>query len=268
MIPARNALLLVTACVLGGCSEPALEPDEPAAAKTVEIVATAPTVAWLARELVSSAATVTLVEPATTDAALSEEQLLRLAQADLVIVHGAGLDAWTEVVELPTARTIDASADARVLEREGARHSHGDEGEHSHAEPLPGTWHDPSELEASLELVASALDGLTVLSPPAVEHFRERLSSIGARLERATAALAGRPLTADDELGYLQRALEERRDGEAPETSGEPYHLSSAPGEAESATVVLEPLLPPPDDGDYLSRAERNLDLVVRGLES
>ena len=75
----------------------------------------------------------------------SPEDISALQQADLILLNGAGYDKWAAMVSLPTARVINTSAAFAadyIAVQEEVTHTHGPEGEHSHAGTAFTTWLD------------------------------------------------------------------------------------------------------------------------------
>ncbi|WP_420338439.1 metal ABC transporter substrate-binding protein [Roseibium sp.] len=89
--------------------------------------------------------------PADVDPAYWEptvEDLVAFQGADLVLLNGAGYASWLKEASLPRSRLIDTSKtykDRLIASEESAVHSHGPEGEHSHAGKIAfTTWLDMS----------------------------------------------------------------------------------------------------------------------------
>ena len=75
------------------------------------------------------------------------EEILPFQQADLILLNGAGYAQWVARATLPETRVIDTSLpfrDRLIAPESGRTHSHGAEGEHSHADLASHTWLDPS----------------------------------------------------------------------------------------------------------------------------
>ncbi len=136
--------------------------------------------------------------------------------ADRILLFGAGFAKWTERVSLPESKTIDTSAsfgDLFITIESAMVHSHGPEGEHSHAEIASDTWLDPI---LAVRQAAAIRDALAAARPEARDEFEERFRAVEAellaldgRLSKAFAPVAGRPVaSAGPSFAYLARRYE------------------------------------------------------------
>ena len=141
----------------------------------------------------------------------SAEELARIQQADLVLLNGAGYEPWAEQAALPRARTVDLSraVQSSLVAEEGETHSHGPEGEHSHAGFAFTTWLSPDILRAQAQEIALALAAAKPSRKPAIEEalskLNEELLALGAKL-RATAARQPLWLASHPVYQYLAQA--------------------------------------------------------------
>ena len=140
-----------------------------------------------------------------------------VAEADVVLASGAGLDEWAddlvasgggdaELVELAPEDALHAPA---LQEQE---HDHADEHGHDHGDLDPHFWHDPTLAAAA---VARLGEALAAADPTDASTFRagaaayeEELTRLDAELQRTFARVppADRKLVTDhDALGYLAR---------------------------------------------------------------
>lgn len=81
-------------------------------------------------------------------------------QADLILLNGAGYAKWVNKVSLPRRRTVDTSETFRdrfIATEGGASHSHGREGEHTHAGTAFTTWLDFNQAAMQARAVRDAL---------------------------------------------------------------------------------------------------------------
>ncbi len=250
--PSPLALVLVVASAwLASCADPPSAPAEPVAApRTVDIVATSPAAAWLMREM--GIVGVRLVDG--EGRTLLDEELVALVEADLVVRHGDGCDRFTDVLDLDPGRLLDLSSGADLLMKEGRRHSHGEEGEHSHEEPLPGSWLHPDLLARSLDLLVAQLEG--EIDADRLAATRQRIATARGRLEGIRASLAG-GVECDGDLAYVCASLEAQ---ERPSGGGRLRLASTEPGAATSeGSLLLEGAAQTRPSGDFLSALERNL---------
>ena len=89
-----------------------------------------------------------------------DDALRRMQGADLVVLHGGGMDGWAERASLPESRVVVTAE--RFRERwitfEGAReHSHGGGAPHAHEGVDPHTWMDPLLLLEEARAIHAAL---------------------------------------------------------------------------------------------------------------
>ena len=83
-------------------------------------------------------------------------------EADIILLNGAGYAKWTESTTLPTSRLINTSESVsdQYIETDGQiSHSHGPEGEHTHAEIAFTTWLDMSLAKAQATAIRDAIKG-------------------------------------------------------------------------------------------------------------
>ena len=271
-------LFLVLVLSLVGCNgKPVPDVTEENIAQ-LQIVTTAPTVAWLVDRVSTPKLQNTMIWPDGSE--LSEQQLTALSEADFIVQHGAGLDAWTEALDVATSRRLDLSQGTNLLERSGSAHTHGDEPEHRHGEPLSGTWHDPALIMRSLDLL---LEHLGQSNPDAVDNLqadslRNELLELSTLADELVSALGVTPILADDQFRYLKRRLQPDTQNGSANTSRTAaksgFRLTTAPLPERSLEVegskaqpiLLEALLPEPPDG-YLAQLRRNLRAVQTAVE-
>ena len=100
--------------------------------------------------------------PANADPALwrpSSEALIGLQQARLILLNGAGFEAWVGKVSLPESRIVRTakSFSGEWIEREEESHSHGGMAPHSHGAIDGHTWMDPQQALQQARSVHGAL---------------------------------------------------------------------------------------------------------------
>jgi len=133
---------LVAAC--GEASRP-----ETGAPATPLVLATFEPTRELAARLAGDLARVECDLPEGVDALFWEPDdaaLRRMQAADLVVLHGAGMDAWAERASLPESRRVVTADRFREhwITFEGAHeHSHGGGAPHAHVGVDPHSWMDP-----------------------------------------------------------------------------------------------------------------------------
>jgi zinc transport system substrate-binding protein len=209
MTKMRSTLLacLLTAAALAACSAPAPEDagaessaqTAPRSAK-LSVYAVNYPLTYFAERISGDLVEVTLPVPAGVDPAYWEPDaasVIAFQEADLILLNGADYARWTQRATLPGAKLVDTSAGFRErwLPLEGSTvHSHGPEGEHSHAGWASTTWLDPTLAAEQARAVGEALVGAL---PDEELRFRQGLSELEADL----AALDGR-------LGAAAEALD------------------------------------------------------------
>ncbi len=187
---------------------PAVETPEEAVAQAaapgpVVVTASFP-VDWMVARLAGDAVTRRTLAVAGIDPPEQRpdpDALAVLAEAELLVAHGAGYEGWLATAALPS---VTVRAADRIATREvpgGHSHRHGSGPAHSHAGRDPHSWMDPTALAAEAEVVA---DALTALVPDAKADIAARLAALRAELEAldtalraATTPLQGRALAAN-----------------------------------------------------------------------
>jgi zinc transport system substrate-binding protein len=141
-----------------------------------------------------------------------DEDVARMQSADLVVLTGAGYAKWYDKVTLPTDKTVDtarAFQDRYITIPDAVVHSHGPEGEHSHAGLAANSWTDPELAILHARAIAQAL---REKRPEDAEAFDANLAALEADLKalgeelRALAAQRNEPLLASHPVyDYLAR---------------------------------------------------------------
>lgn len=120
------------------------------------------------------------------------EAIRQIQSCDVIVLNGAAYEPWAAQAALPRARTVDTTAGVRkqLIEVAGETHSHGPEGEHTHATTASTTWLSPALARAQAEAIAGALKPF-LTSDEARSEFMVRKTTLLAMLTRAEEALAG-----------------------------------------------------------------------------
>lgn len=106
---------------------------------------------YFAERIAGEYATVVFPAPAEVDPAFwmpDAETIVQYQQADLILLNGADYAKWIGKVSLPRSRMVDTSKDFEepyLTAEDDTTHSHGREGEHSHAGIYFTTWLDFSQ---------------------------------------------------------------------------------------------------------------------------
>jgi zinc transport system substrate-binding protein len=129
------------------------------------------------------------------------ETIAAYQSADLILLNGAGYAQWVELASLPQARLVDTSAafrDRYIPMEEGAVHTHGPEGEHSHKGYAFTTWLDPTlAIEQARAIAASFSEarlGEAVAFQAAFEELENDLLQLDERLTEVAESLGNQPL--------------------------------------------------------------------------
>lgn len=115
------------------------------------------------------------------------EVVAALADADLIVTNGAGFSAWMATASLPSAKVVETATAVELIEFAGATHSHGVEGDHSHAGIDPHTWSDPQSYGLQAGTVRDALTGV---DPDHAEAYAANTAALLAELEVLDQSLA------------------------------------------------------------------------------
>jgi zinc transport system substrate-binding protein len=172
--------------------------------------------AWMAERIAGGLVPVVCPVPEGADPLAWQPDravLARYQRAELVVLNGAGYEAWAAGASLPPSRVVEAAAgfEAQWLHYEHATtHSHGAAGEHTHAGLDGHTWMDPL---LALEEARAVLLGMCRAFPEHAERFRANARGVEADLQGLHAELealaprlrAARVLAAHPAYNYLAR---------------------------------------------------------------
>jgi zinc transport system substrate-binding protein len=153
--------LLVLLILLVGCSPPPAVTEQ--ATGSLRVIASTYPLQVFAERIGGQHVQASCPVPSGADPAIWQPDTTRIQtiqQADLIILNGAGFEAWPEKVSLPNLRVVDTSAPLKptLIHYENTTlHSHGPEGEHAH-EGLDGhTWLDPQNAKVQAKEILAAL---------------------------------------------------------------------------------------------------------------
>ncbi len=205
----RRTLLLVLVQVLWPCAMAI------AAERPVIYTVNYP-LQYFAQRIAGDLADVVLPVPPEVDPAFWQPDAKAIGafqRADLILLNGAGYAKWLGKVSLPRRKLVDTSAgfsDRYLMAQGGTTHSHGLEGEHSHAGTAFTTWLDFSQ---AVEQARAVRDALSRLMPQQEKTFAahylalERdLLDLDARLLAAVTRAPGKALLASHPVyQYLAR---------------------------------------------------------------
>lgn len=263
--------------------------------------------AYFAERLAGDSAKVVFPAPQDVDPAHwkpSDEILREYQNADLILLSGPHYASWTSKASLPPKQTIDTTAGfppgSLVESEEAIVHSHGDEGEHSHAGYALHTWLDPKLAQLQAEAVRDAVEkALPQEKGQIQDRFAEiesDLSDLEARLAKVKEDTKGASLIASHPVyDYLAHAAEwdlhslhwephempgekewakldsirEKTDAHWMLWEDEPIEpIREALKERDVAWVVVRPAGNRPAEGDFLSVMQANYDALTTIAES
>jgi len=163
----------------------------------------------LARDLVEHRAVLPREASASTWAP-DASVVLDLQTADRIVLNGGGLEAWVKTVSLPSDKRVNLAQGLRLIEEEGAVHSHGKGGEHSHHEIDPRVWTDPLAYRAQAVTLHTSLGTLPGIDQATLDAnlsaLTKDLDALHEQMQTATRDLKGlRLITAQPAFSYLTR---------------------------------------------------------------
>ena len=216
----RSSIILFATLVfsLAGCRQsgapdaaaPAADNDEAAVVYTTFYPTT-----FIAERIGAGVVEVVNPVPADADPIFFEptpEIINAYQKADLIIVNGASFEKWVAQAPLPRSRIVDTAADFSdaFLTYEGATHSHGPAGEHTH-EGIDGhTWLDPQlatrQADAIRDAFAKKWPAHAAVFDTNYRELRERLAGLDLLFASVTDLLGDVTLLANHPAyNYLAR---------------------------------------------------------------
>jgi zinc transport system substrate-binding protein len=159
--------------------------DQTTAARPAEIIVVNSPLHYFTSELIADLATVTLLAPGEIDPSTWEphvNDILKLQQAELVILNGAGYSGWLDRVALTASKLVDTGAAFRsdlIPVDQQTTHSHGPTAEHSHGAHAFTTWMDMELAKSQVHAIALAL---TKNWPMAADEITQREADLIEKL--------------------------------------------------------------------------------------
>ena len=168
-MPTLRKLLLTLAgvlCTLAGCSrdadqqEAVATPIEPDA---ISICVVNYPLKYFAQQIGGERVTVEFPAPTDGDPAYwtpAADDIIRMQQADLILLNGADYAKWVATVSLPSGKIVNTSSEIgeQLIQLEDATtHSHGPQGEHAHGGLAFTTWLDLQLAVAQARVIYHAL---------------------------------------------------------------------------------------------------------------
>ncbi len=188
----RSLLLVAAVLLFSGCGTE----DSPRVAGTEDlasgnestiVVATSYPVLVMASEIAGDACEVIFPAAEATSPQTwkpSAKDISVLQSADLILLNGAGYEAWAQQVSLPRSRTVDTSAayESKLKRvQDSVSHQHGPAGENAGGDLLWATWLDPQLATLQLKAIKGALSKVV---PDQRAAFAERSQTIADRLAK------------------------------------------------------------------------------------
>ena len=115
------------------------------------------------------------------------EEIGRIQQAEVILLNGAGYAEWAGRASLPSSKTWSTSNNARdewIQVPDGAAHSHGPGGAHSHMKTASMTWMDP---DLAIEQADSIREALESVAPEYQEEFASNYRVLRRQIIEASA---------------------------------------------------------------------------------
>ena len=227
----------------------------------------------------------------------SAEDVTDMQRADLILLNGATYESWLMNVSLPDSLLADTSigfASNLLPSGTSFKHSHGEEGEHSHEGVASTTWLDLSLAAQQAEAVGRALIRRAPGSAARFEANTEALAGELRSLDREYKALAAngsfpklaysKPVFQYLGRGYRLEGPTLGWEADSPldhDKLHEIGHLRKDPGlqvlvwdrppleatvakleETGVRSVVINPLESQPETGDFLTGIQGNLEAL------
>lgn len=180
----RAGALLALLVLLPGCSGDA-DRSGPTEVSTgvLQVRTTCFPVGWLVQRIGGDRIEHVNILPAGEDPPVwqpSGATIAELGDADLIVVNGAGFERWTLTAALPVSKLVDTTEGLELISVERTTHSHGMQGDHSHAGIDPHTWSDPRIYLAQARNVHAAL---VDADPANREYYDRNIEALAAELE-------------------------------------------------------------------------------------
>ncbi len=158
----KKILLLLAFSAITACG-PAVKVEQASSPAANEIIAVNSPLAYFTRQLAADLVAVNLpfkndIDPSQWQPKLDD--IIRLQQAQLIVLNGAGYSSWLDKVALASAKLIDTNANNKaqlIALPKQSTHSHGPEGEHSHSGYAFTTWMDMTLAKRQATAISDAL---------------------------------------------------------------------------------------------------------------
>ena len=143
----------------------------------------------------------------------NDKTLASYQAADLIVINGAEFEQWVAKASLPMAKVIDSTkplTDELITLADHVRHSHGPQGQHTHAGIDGHTWLDPINAKKQAAQIKAALLKACPDQAAAIEGnfagLAADLDQLDARLKAVSKKIGDRPMIASHPVwNYLAR---------------------------------------------------------------
>ena len=175
-IPLFLSLIIISLLVLSCDKEVSV--DNTSKTRGVEIIVVNYPLFYFTQYLVADLAKVTFPVPDNIDPADWKPQLediLKLQQADLIVLNSSGYSNWLDKVSLSSSKLLDSSRSITselIPLTEQTTHSHGPQGDHSHSGYALTCWMDPELAKKQVFVISQALSKRLPQHKQAIQ-FRE-----------------------------------------------------------------------------------------------
>jgi zinc transport system substrate-binding protein len=186
--------IIAATLMLMACNDKTpLDPDSAVSLSKPQLIASNYPLFFFASEIAGESIDVSFPDISGDPAmwAPSGEQASQLQNADLLILNGAGYESWLAFTSLPSGHSIDTTNQLsdRLLPIENeAVHQHGPAGKHSHQGTAFTTWLDP---QLAIEQARIIKQELSRLEPDQADIFDSNFEKLKQRLTRLDQSLAG-----------------------------------------------------------------------------
>ena len=296
-IAGKTCMLLIAASVLlAGCASK--EQPRTGSAATLNVVASFYPMYLTALNVTTGIAGVSVVNMTANttgclhDYAITTADMKRLAEADLFVTNGAGMESFLEKVagQYPRLKIVQLAEGIPLI------HGHGEEGDNPHV------WVSVSHAMAQARNLGKAMAEVDPRNADAyrknTDAYAAKLEALRSTMEAALAPYGGRKIVTfheafpyfAQEFGLEIAAVVEREPGSAPSAKelaetidlikaagvkalfSEPQYPSAAADaiarETGAKVYVLDPVVTGPDDPDaYIAIMERNLAVLTEALQ-
>jgi len=209
--------LLAALLVVTGCRErsPSAPPTAQSEGEKPRVFTVNEPLACFARRIGGDLVEVSFPAPDDVDPAYwipGPETLLKYQSADLILLNGADYAKWTLRSTLPWSRTVMTTRDvedSHIEIADAVSHTHGPEGEHSHAGLVAETWLDPRIAIAQAQVVLEELQGLLPASSETLTanfgELERDLRGLDTEFESVFQSLPNSWLASHPVYAYLQK---------------------------------------------------------------